>query len=231
MGFPVSRIDEFSRLIGVNVSGRPGGAVSLAVGMTSILTSIPGLKGLMSYWYNFALMFEALFILTTVDTGTRVARFLIQEFGGTIYKPLADRSWKPGIIISSLIVVIAWAYLIYSGNVSTIWPMFGVSNQLLGAIALGVGTTIIIKMGKLKYSWVTLIPMLFLFTMTFTASIELIKLFFTKAASLKGAESFTYTLDGVLVVLMLILAGIALIDMLYKWFKIIFIEKKPSDAV
>ena len=117
----------------------------------------------MPYWYNFALMFEALFILTTVDTGTRVARFIVQELGSYWYKPLGKTSWIPGTILSSLLVVGAWSYLIYSGSVSTIWPMFGVANQLLAAIAFCVGTTIIIKMGKLKYAWMTFIPMIFMF--------------------------------------------------------------------
>ena len=232
MGFPVANINNLSSMVGVNVVGRPGGAVSLAVGMASILGNIPGLKGLMAYWYNFALMFEALFILTTVDTGTRVARFLIQEFGGFIYKPLGVRSWKPGIAVSSFIVVGAWAYLIFSGNISTIWPMFGVSNQLLGAIALGVGTTVIIRMGKLKYSWTTLIPMVFLFVMTFTASFILIDSYLTKAAaSAIAAEKLSLNIDAVLVLLMLILAVISLINMLYQWYKMIFMKETPGQKL
>ncbi|CAG0982380.1 partial Peptide transporter CstA, partial [Burkholderiales bacterium] len=131
LGYPVDRVRELSAMVGTDVAGRPGGAVSLAVGMASILSSRPGMKGLMPYWYNFALMFEALFILTTVDTGTRVARFLLQELGSRVYAPLGRQNWLPGIILTSLLVVVAWSYLIWSGNVSTIWPMFGVSNQLL----------------------------------------------------------------------------------------------------
>jgi len=120
LGFPAEKIMELSEMVGVNVQGRPGGAVSLAVGMSSILSHIPGMKGLMPYWYNFALMFEALFILTTVDAGTRVARFLIQEMGGYVIRPLGRQNWIPGMIITSLMVVAAWAYLIYSGSVSSI---------------------------------------------------------------------------------------------------------------
>jgi carbon starvation protein len=219
MGFPVQRIGELSSIVGTNVAGRPGGAVSLAVGMASILSGIPGMKGLMSYWYNFALMFEALFILTTVDTGTRVARFLLQELGSHAYKPLAGRSWMPGIVITSLVVVASWAYLIYSGNISSIWPMFGVANQLLAAIALGVGTTIIIKAGKIRYAWTTFIPMAFMFATTFTASWELMIMFGKKAA---GAASFTeslnYRIDESLLFLMLLLAVIILADILHKWY-------------
>ncbi|MBI4690166.1 MAG: carbon starvation protein A [Nitrospirae bacterium] len=193
LGFPVDKISELSKTVGTDVAGRPGGAVSLAVGMASILSSIPGMKGLMPYWYNFALMFEALFILTTVDTGTRVARFLLQELGGYIYKPISKTGWLPGNIITSLMVVCTWSYLIYSGNISTIWPMFGVANQLLAAIALGVGTTFIIKSGKIKYAWTTLIPMIFMFTTTFTAAWSLIGMFADKASkATTSAEAFTF---------------------------------------
>jgi carbon starvation protein len=222
MGFPVQRIAELSQMVGVNVSGRPGGAVSLAVGMASILGGLPGMKNLMPYWYNFALMFEALFILTTVDAGTRVARFLLQEFGGYVYKPLGQRSWLPGILGTSLLVVLAWAYLIYSGNVSTIWPMFGVANQLLAAIALGVGTTLIIKAGKLKYAWTTFFPMLFMFVTTFTASWQLYNIFMLKASSVIGTpEALTLKLDALLVIFMAVLAIIALADMIYKWYNVL----------
>ncbi len=220
LGFPVQRITELSAMVGVNVQGRPGGAVSLAVGMSSILGNIPGMRGLMPYWYNFALMFEALFILTTVDAGTRVARFLLQEFGGLFYKPLARQAWLPGNIAMSAVVVVAWGYLIYSGSVSTIWPMFGVSNQLLAAIALGVGTTIIIKEGKIKYAWVTLIPMAFMFVTTFTASWQLFDIFQNKALSpgITSGEILSFRIDAFLVFLMAALAAVSLVDMLYKWY-------------
>ncbi len=234
LGFPVARVRELSAMVGTDVAGRPGGAVSLAVGMASILSSIPGMRGLMPYWYNFALMFEALFILTTVDTGTRVARFLVQELGSRVYAPLARPRWIPGIIVTSLLVVGAWAYLIHSGNISTIWPMFGISNQLLSAIAFGVGTTVIIKSGKARYAWTTAIPMVFMFTTTFSASWQLVQIFVGKAATAASAaaaaglsgdaraallkEMFNYKLDAMLVAIMALLAVIALLDMLYKWY-------------
>jgi carbon starvation protein len=230
LGFPVQRITELSAMVGVNVAGRPGGAVSLAVGMASILGNVPGMRGLMPYWYNFALMFEALFILTTVDAGTRVARFLLQEFGGLIYKPLARASWLPGNMLTSLLVVAAWGYLIYSGSVGSIWPMFGVSNQLLAAIALGVGTTLILKQGKAKYAWITFIPMTFMFVTTFTASWELMILFWTKAGlSTVAAEAFAFKLDAFLVLLMAILALVSLLDMLIKWHG--FLHRPLTPAV
>lgn len=217
LGFPVDRVIEYSRMVGTDVAGRPGGAVSLAVGMASILSGIPGMKGLMPYWYNFALMFEALFILTTVDTGTRVARFLLQELGGRVYSPLSKTAWLPGNIAASFLVVGAWSYLIHSGNISTIWPMFGVANQLLSSIAFGVGTVIIVRAGKLKYAWVTFVPMIFMFTTTLTASWKLVAIFSTKAsAAASGTEALTFKIDAFLVFLMAALAVIVLADMLYK---------------
>ncbi|MEW6584379.1 MAG: carbon starvation CstA family protein [Nitrospirota bacterium] len=216
LGFPVERVEEFSRTVGTDVAGRPGGAVSLAVGMASILSGIPGMKSLMPYWYNFALMFEALFILTTVDTGTRVARFLLQELGSKVYKPLAKSAWLPGNVAASFFVVGAWSYLIYSGNISTIWPMFGVANQLLAAIAFGVGTVVIVKSGRLKYAWVTFVPMVFMFTTTFTAAWKLTGIFLTKAAVATPAEAITFRMDAFLVLLMASLALIVLADMLIK---------------
>jgi carbon starvation protein len=231
LGFPAGRVAELSALVGTNVAGRPGGAVSLAVGMASILAGIPGMKDLMAYWYNFALMFEALFILTTVDTGTRVARFLLQELGSRVYAPLGRQRWMPGIIVTSLLVVAAWAYLIHSGSISTIWPMFGVSNQLLSAIAFGVGTTVIIKSGKAKYAWTTFIPMVFMFTTTLTASWELIGLFRDRAAkAATAAESFNFTADAFLVLLMAALAVIALADMLYAWYGYFSAARKSSPS-
>jgi carbon starvation protein len=219
IGFPVGQIKELSAMVGLNVEGRPGGAVSLAVGMTTILSHIPGMKGLMPYWFTFALMFEALFILTTVDAGTRVARFLLQEMGGVIYKPFGKLRWPPGMIGTSLLVVGAWGYLIYQGSISTIWPMFGVSNQLLAAIALGVGTTVIIKYKKLAYVWVTLVPMVFMFVTTLTAAWQLFFLFRVKAAlAVTPAERFNFNLDATLMAVMAALAIVSVADMVYKWY-------------
>lgn len=231
LGFPVQHVKELSDLVQVNIVGRPGGAVSLAVGMASILGKLPGMKGLMPYWYNFALMFEALFILTTVDTGTRVARFMVQEFGSRIYKPLAKQTWKPGIIVTSLLVVLAWSYLIFSGNISTIWPMFGVANQLLAAIALGVGTTVIIKSNKVKYAWTTFIPMVFMYVTTLTASWQLIGMYGASASkAVNPSDVFTYRLDTYLIVFMMILAVVSLGDMVYRWVKFLKAPGKHADS-
>ncbi len=218
LGFPPVRLAELSQTVGVDVAHRPGGAVSLAVGMAYIFSGLPGMKGLMPYWYNFALMFEALFILTTVDTGTRVARFILQEFGGYIHKPLGRTNWMPGTVVTSAVVVLSWGFLISSGSVSTIWPMFGVANQLLAALALCVGTTIILKLhpGRARYALITLIPMVFMAVMTLVASWELFWLFIAKAAS-APSEAFTYRLDSVLVALMAGLAVVAVADSAVKW--------------
>lgn len=169
LGISPVNLEVLSREVGETIAGRPGGAVSLAVGFAQIFSSIPGMNGLMSYWYHFAIMFEALFILTTIDTGTRVARFLVQEFGGRVWKPLERSDWLPGAMLSTGLVVFGWAYFIWTGSISTIWPMFGTANQLLAGVALAVASSAIINAGKVKYVWVTLVPMLFVSTTTLIA--------------------------------------------------------------
>ena len=153
----------------------------------------------------------------------------LQELGSHIYKPLSRQRWIPGIILTSVVVVGAWSYLIYSGSIATIWPMFGVSNQLLAAIAFGVGTTVIIKSGKIKYAWVTFIPMLFMFSTTLTASWELIGMFLDKAAkTASAAEALHLKTDALLVAVMAALAVIILADMLCKWYGYLAGERKVS---
>jgi carbon starvation protein len=171
MGFTLSDLPALETAVGEKVAGRTGGAVSLAVGMAQIFSSIPGMKSLMSYWYHFAIMFEALFILTTIDAGTRVARFILQDLMGKVYKPFARTEWLPGNLIASAIVVFFWGYFIYTGSVSTIWPMFGSANQLLATIALTIGTSYIINQGKARYAWVTLVPLAFVGVTTFSSGI------------------------------------------------------------
>jgi carbon starvation protein len=170
MGFTESNLSQLSSSVGEKIAGRTGGAVSLGVGMAYIFSSIPGMKHLMSYWYHFAIMFEALFILTTIDAGTRIGRFLLQEAFGKVYKPFQKTNWLPGNLITSGLIVFAWAYFIYTGTVSTIWPMFGTANQLLATIALTVGTSFIINRGRQKYAWVTILPWIFVGVTTMTAA-------------------------------------------------------------
>ena len=169
LGLSTVNLPDLERQVGEVVTGRPGGAVSLAVGMADIFSRLPGMRGLMAYWYHFAIMFEALFILTTIDAGTRVGRFLVQEFGGRIYKPFARPDSVPASIIATSIIVFGWGYFIWTGDISSIWPMFGIANQLIGSVALAVGTTILINMGRARYAWVTVLPLAFLATSTLTA--------------------------------------------------------------
>jgi carbon starvation protein len=229
MGFSTSRIAELSRLVEVDVAGRPGGAVSLAVGMASIFSALPGMAGLMAYWYQFALVFEALFILTTIDTGTRVARYLIQEMAGRVYAPFRRINWLPGVLMSSAFIVGSWAYLIGTGNISTIWPMFGAANQLLGTLALCIGTTVLIKMWKSPYLWVTALPMLFVGGITLTGSYEMFGMFTRKASTLAGREAFPLYLDAGLVAAVAVLGLIVLSDSMKQWYGYV-IQKKPFTS-
>jgi carbon starvation protein len=171
LGMEVVNLPALEAAVGESVAGRASGAVSLAIGMAQIFTALPGMSGLMAYWYHFAIMFEALFILTTIDAGTRVGRFLMQEFLGRIYAPFGNTAWIPGATIATFLVVFGWGYFIYTGSVDTIWPMFGTANQLLAVVALSVGTTVIINIGKARYAWVTLVPLVALATNTLWAAV------------------------------------------------------------
>jgi len=223
LGFPAGRIEELCRLVEVDVKGRPGGAVSLAVGMASIFGSVPFLKTAMAYLYQFALMFEALFILTTIDAGTRVARYIVQELGGYIYKPFGDLRSLTGNIVSSAVIVVAWGFFILTGSIDTIWPIFGNANQLLAMLALCIGTTLIIKWGKTKYIWVTLVPMLFMISTTFTAGIVLFRKFTLKVISNPG--DIASLVDAIIILAMLLLALIIVIDSFSKWWKWLILKK------
>ena len=169
LGMSTVNLPALSQAVGEQLQGRPGGAVSLAVGMAYIFGSVPMMSGLMAYWYHFAIMFEAVFILTAVDTGTRVGRYLLQEMIGKVIPKFNEKKWIPGIISTSFLFTFAWGYLVYTGDISTIWPLFGMSNQLLATCGLLVGTALIMRMGKAKYAWITAVPGLFMIPVVMSA--------------------------------------------------------------
>lgn len=220
LNIPTVEIQDLSRLVGMDVAHRPGGAVSLAVGMAHVFSSIGGMKHLMSYWYQFVIMFEALFILTTIDAGTRVARYILQDILGTyVYAPLKQTSWWPGILLTSGLVSYGWGYLLYSGDVASIWPLFGVANQLLSVVALAIGTTIILKIApKKSYAWVTAAPLAFLSVTVITAGVMNVGMFFRRGDSL-GAT------NGTVSVILIILVIITLLDSIRKWMELLKTDK------
>ena len=183
LGANVDRLDQIERQVGgESLRGRTGGAVTLAVGMSEILREatrrLSGradeLDGVLKYWYHFAIMFEALFILTTIDTGTRIARFLLQELLGKFFKKFDQTDWLPGAVISTALVTAGWGALIWTGSIDTIWPMFGIANQLLAVIALAVVTTVMFNSGRGRYCPITLLPMAFVIASTMTAGYQMI---------------------------------------------------------
>jgi carbon starvation protein len=172
LGFHTTQLAGIEQMTGEALSGRAGGAVSLAAGMSLILSSIPGMKHLVGYWYHFAIMFEALFILKTVDTGTRVARYIFQELLANVNPRIVRNKTLPMIITTGGIITLLWGYLVYNGDISTIWPMFGVAKQLLATLAFFSGTVFILKhTKKWYYGLITFLPGLFMFATTVAAGI------------------------------------------------------------
>ena len=252
-GFPVTTaaMAQLAHTVGeTTLFGRTGGAPSLALGMAQIFGNVfraTGLgDGLLSFWYHFAILFEALFILTVIDAGTRVGRFMLQDLLGHVYRPLGRTGWMPGILITSAAITAAWGYFLYQGvvdplgGINSLWPLFGISNQLLSAVALCVATTVLIKMHRARYAWITVTPLSWLLVVTFTAGLEKIfssdpRLgFLSHAAALQrsidagqvAAGSLAQTkgvifnehLDAVVCAIFLILVSVVVIDSIRVWY-------------
>jgi carbon starvation protein len=220
LGMVPVNLAELSREVGEQVQGRPGGAVSLAVGMAYIFSAIPAMKGLMAYWYHFAIMFEAVFILTAVDTGTRVGRFFLQEMIGKLFPKFMEKGWIPGIIVTSFIFTFAWGYLVYTGDITTIWPLFGMSNQLLASAGLIIGTTAIIRIGKARYAWITAIPGLFMSIITLWAGYD----------NITGnyLPKHEYLLAGLSVLIMLLMV-VVFFGAFKRWYELLHIKSTVVD--
>lgn len=251
-GFPVTaqQMTDLARHVGEEtLFYRTGGAPSLALGMAHIFSRIAGNEAVLRFWYHFAIMFEALFILTVIDAGTRVGRFMLQDFLGHIYKPLGRTSWMPGVLLTSALIVAAWGYFLVQGvldplgGINSLWPLFGIANQLLAAVALCVGTTILIKQWRLKYAWITILPLTWLVTVTFAAAWQKIFSplprvgFLAQAAQLEEALAagqvsaakisetqhliFNNRLDAVVAGIFLVLVSTILVDSIRVWISIL----------
>ncbi|MGH7682433.1 MAG: carbon starvation CstA family protein, partial [Candidatus Eiseniibacteriota bacterium] len=217
LGIQPAQLGELTRLVGEEtLQGRTGGAVSLAVGMANVLRQIPGMGHLMAYWYHFAIMFEAVFILTALDTGTRVARYLFQDVAGRVWAPLGSTTsvWAVGFV--GAVVCFCWGYLMATGSVETIWPLFGVSNQLLAVIALAVGTSFLLRQRPPAYALTTFIPLCFLTVTTMTAGV-LNTFRYLSPAYVADKGPFVSYLDGILSVVLLLLVGTVLVDAVRRW--------------
>jgi carbon starvation protein len=202
LGMTPVELQHFSEAVKEELAGRTGGAVSLAVGMAKVFEKLPGMSGLLGYWYHFAIMFEALFILTTIDAGTRVGRFVLQEFVGQLYKPFARPDNLAANLIASFAIAAAWGWMLLTGEIQTIWPMLGIANQLLASIALVIGTVLIVRLGKARYALVTALPGTFVATTTLYAGYLSIKDNFLGAMLKAGKVSQGYINAGLCITMM-----------------------------
>jgi carbon starvation protein len=258
-GFPLApqTMTDLAHKVGeITLLNRAGGAPSLAVGMAEIFSNTIGGDRLLSIWYHFAIMFEALFILTVLDAGTRVGRFMVQELGARVWKPFGRTSWMPGILLSSAIIVGMWGYFLYQGvidplgGINSLWPLFGIANQLLAAVALVVATTILLKMGRTKWIWVTMAPMAWIVIITMTASYQKLfdpnprigflsyvsvltaQLAAGKIPAAKIAETqhviFNQRLDAVVTVVLAGMVAVLIMEALIQWYKLLSRRTQPT---
>lgn len=219
-GLQTVDLQHYSDVIGIDLHGRTGGAVSLAVGMAHIFAKVPYMDELTAYWYNFAIMFEAVFILTAIDAGTRVGRFFLQEMLGSVMPKFNDKNWVPGIIISSAAFTFAWGYLVFTGNVSSIWPLFGISNQLLAACGLIVCTTMLIRMNRGKYALCAAIPGVFMALITFWAGyLQVTSIYIPKGQYLLAS----------LAIVAMVLMLVVFVGAFRKWYELLKIDTVKTD--
>ncbi len=221
LGMSVVDLPTLEAQVHETLAGRPGGSVSLAVGMAHIFAQVPFMENLMAYWYHFAIMFEAVFILTAVDAGTRVGRFFLQEMMGKVWPKFADKNWVPGVIITSALFTGSWGYLVYSGDIGSIWPLFGICNQLLASVTLLIGTTVILRMNKPKYAWVTGVPGVLMTFITFWAGIWLIVNQYLPAKQ--------YLLVS-LSILVMVLMVFVIFGTIKRWLELLSIRTTTKDA-
>ncbi|UVI30128.1 carbon starvation protein CstA [Paenibacillus spongiae] len=226
LGMNVVNLPQLSEEIGLNLEGRTGGAVTLAVGMTYIFTKIPWFSNLAPYFFQFVIMFEAVFILTAIDAGTRVSRYLIQDFFGEVYKPLKRVDWVPGTIFASALACFLWGYLLFSGDIGSVWALFGVSNQLMASIGLIIGATVILKMAdKRRYMLTCLIPLAYLFVTVNYAGYWMVKNVYL------NTEASGYSvLNGVLSIIMLVLGVIIMVAAIKKWIELFKSPRAKLEA-
>ena len=217
LNMPIQNLTQLSGLVGLDVAHRPGGAVSLAVGMAYIFSNVgEGLQHTMKYWFQFIIMFEALFILTTIDAGTRVARYILQDILGAVYEPLKRTDWIPGVVFTSALVSFAWGYILYTGDISSIWPMFGTTNQALASLALAIGTTLILRIAQKKiYALITFIPCAFVAITTYAAGIMNFQMYIAR----------NMMLNAVLSAAVLVLVSIIIFENARVWMKLLKTEK------
>jgi carbon starvation protein len=226
LGLAVQNLHVLEAQVGEQLAGRTGGAVSLAVGMAQIFAGIPFLRGMMAFWYHFAIMFEAMFVLTLIDTGTRVTRYMLQEVGGMAVPALRDWSGIGAGLTFSALAAAAWGYFVWTGSVSTIWPMLGVCNQLLAAYALAIGTSVLINMGRARYAWCTLLPLAFMCVNTFTAGWMNLAVNYLRPQLAAGAVGLwpAFLVAGtpakiqcVVTLLVMLLLVVVVVDSLLRW--------------